>query len=270
MKNYYKYIIPCLAITLLFSSCYDTMDDKASIDALYETLTNPVVNATTATAETYQTATATGSVATLENVQEVGFQISTDSSFGKYETVTCEEVSQEFTAEFSGLEEKTTYYVRSYAFTKTGITVYGETTTFTTPKSPIFDIEGTYTATTYQLNWDDYNFYPGYTNKVTIAYVEGSTTEIKITNLYDEGETVVASYDAETGKIVIPSGQLVMTHPDYGDITITGFDENLDFTDEIELQFTPLGGKIDSFMWGLKVMEIYFWDACITSMSHDE
>ena len=272
MKKLFKYVIPCLAVTFMMTSCYSTMDDKASIDAQFAQYANPVVNQAVASATTFETGTATASVGSLENVQEVGFQISTDASFSSYESIVCEEVSESFSASFSGLKEETTYYVRSYAFTKTGLTVYGEATSFTTPKSPIFDIEGTYTASTSLLDFKTYEFGPGYSNKVTISYVEGSKTEINITNLYDEGETVIGSYDAETGEITIPSGQLVMNDAEYGPIVIAGLNNELKFTDEVTLKFTKLGGKIDAFMWGLAMTgdyQGYVWAACMTTMLHD-
>lgn len=272
MKKLFKYVIPCLAVTFMMTSCYSTMDDKASIDAQFAQYANPVVNQAVASATTFETGTATASVGSLENVQEVGFQLSTDASFSSYDTYVCEEVSESFSTSFEGLEEQTTYYVRSYAFTKTGLTVYGEATSFTTPRSPIFDIEGTYTASTSLLDFKTSEFGPGYSNKVTISYVEGSKTEINITNLYDEGETVIGSYDAETGEITIPSGQLVMTHDTYGPFVIVGLDNELNFTDEVTLKFTKLGGKIDAFMWGLAMTgdyQGYVWAACMTTMSHD-
>lgn len=271
MKKLFKYVIPCLAVTFMMTSCYSTMDDKASIDAQFAQYANPVVNQAVASATTFETGTATASVGSLENVQEVGFQLSTDASFSSYDTYVCEEVSESFSTSFEGLEEQTTYYVRSYVFTKTGIAVYGEATSFTTPKSPIYEIEGTYSATTQRLNFDTGDFEPGYTNKVTISYVEGSTTEINITNLYNKDETLTASYDPETGEIVIPAGQLVMNHESYGPVTLTGVNLNEgSFTDEVKLKFTSLGGKIDTFIWGLRVMDIYFWDVCATSLSHDD
>ena len=33
MKKLFKYVIPCLAVTFMMTSCYSTMDDKASIDS---------------------------------------------------------------------------------------------------------------------------------------------------------------------------------------------------------------------------------------------
>lgn len=273
MKKLFKYVIPCLAVTFMMTSCYSTMDDKASIDAQFAQYANPVMNSTIASATTFETGTATASVGSLENVQEVGFQLSTDASFSSYDTYVCEEVSESFSTSFEGLEEQTTYYVRSYVFTKTGIAVYGEATSFTTPKSPIYEIEGTYSATTQLFNFDTGEFEPGYTNKVTISYVEGSTTEINITNLYNKDETLTASYDPETGEIVIPAGQLIMDHKSYGPVTLVGVGVNTDgysFTDEVKLKFTALGGKIDNFIWGTKVMEVYFLDILATSLSHDD
>ena len=35
MKKLFKYVIPCLAVTFMMTSCYSTMDDKASIDAQF-------------------------------------------------------------------------------------------------------------------------------------------------------------------------------------------------------------------------------------------
>ena len=74
MKKLFKYVIPCLAVTFMMTSCYSTMDDKASIDAQFAQYANPVMNSTIASATTFETGTATASVGSLENVQEVGFQ----------------------------------------------------------------------------------------------------------------------------------------------------------------------------------------------------
>ena len=55
---------------------------------------------------------------------------------------------------------------------------------------------GGYTAVDY--NTEDNS--AGESYEVTIEFVSGSTTDIKITNLWDGGKTINAKYDSKTGK----------------------------------------------------------------------
>jgi hypothetical protein len=41
MKNIFKTLIPCLALSVALTGCYDEMEDKASIDAKFELANTP-------------------------------------------------------------------------------------------------------------------------------------------------------------------------------------------------------------------------------------
>ena len=67
-----------LAAATLFTSCWDTMDDKASIDAAYNSesqITSTGVTLTSATVKSYKRIDLVGSVSNLENVTEMGFMV---------------------------------------------------------------------------------------------------------------------------------------------------------------------------------------------------
>ena len=51
MKNIFKTLIPCLVLALGVSSCYDEMDDKATVDAQYALATTPTVALSSAAAD---------------------------------------------------------------------------------------------------------------------------------------------------------------------------------------------------------------------------
>lgn len=245
MKKLFKYVIPCVAIALSLTSCSDTMDDKAAIDAKYEKLEIPTIAVSSAIAGSYSEAVATGALSAVDNAQEVGFQVSTDESFATYASFVSEEVAAEFTAKLTNLTEKTTYYVRPYVFTKTGQTVCGEATSFTTPGAPYFDIIGTYTAVDYEhssaVDFDQ----SGDSYTVTVSYADGSDTEVEIFNLWGGGETLVGVYDAATSTITVPTGQNLYYYDGYGYVTARAVNDNItNYQDNIIFKFTPLGGMM--------------------------
>ena len=246
MKKFYKYMIPCVALALSLTSCNSTMDDKAAIDAQYENLDDPTIAMGTAIAASYETAVATGSLSDVENVQEVGFQVSADETFTTSENYPSETVAANFTAELTGLSELSTYYVRAFVFTKTGKTFYSEATTFTTPEAQIFDVIGSYTAIDYELS-DEMEFEPGTPYTVTIAFADGSDTEVEISNLWNGGETIMGVYDPESSTITVPTGQLLYDDPDYGDVTAMALNDDItDYQDDIVFTFKPVGGTMVS------------------------
>ena len=96
MKNIFKYMIPCLVVAFGLTSCNSTMDDKASIDAMYEKATTAVATMGSTNADDYQTITVNGSVTNQAEVVEVGFQVSKASDFSTSATYyNVDEVVQE-------------------------------------------------------------------------------------------------------------------------------------------------------------------------------
>lgn len=271
MKNFFIYMIPCLAFALSLTSCNDTMDDKAVIDAKYENLDNPTIAMATAVASSYETATATGSISDLANAHEVGFQVSTDETFAISKNYPSEEVAAEFSANLTGLKEKTTYYVRAYVFTKSGRTIYSESTTFTTPKIPIYDVDGSYTAEDYEHGEDGF-VVSGKPYTMTITFAEGSDTEVEIFNLWGGGETLMGVYDAESSTITVPTGQNLYDYPDNGYVVANAVnDEMTAYQDDIVLKFTPLGGLIvTGFYEPYLPAADYSFGLIYTSMKHND
>lgn len=272
MKKFFKYMIPCLAFALSLTSCNDTMDDKAAIDAQYENLENPTVAMASAAASSYEKAVASGILSDLENVQEVGFQVSTDEAFSTYKNYVCAEVAAEFTAELTGLEEKTTYYVRAFVFTKTGQTILGEATTFTTPKAPYYDVDGTYTAVDYAHSSATVYEQDGNPYTMTISFAEGSDTEVEIFNLWGGGETMMGVYDPEAATITVPTGQNLYNYPDYGYVIANAVNNAMsNYQDDIIFKFTSLGGLMVTGIYQAYLPAAdYSFGFIHTSMKHND
>lgn len=247
MKMFFKYTVPCMVLALAFTSCYDTMDDKAVIDGKYEIFDDPTVAMVSAEATTYETADVSGVVSDLENVQEFGFQVSADETFANSTNYISEDATVEFAAELSDLSEQTTYYVRAYVFTKTGHTVYSEATTFTTPVAPFFDIDGEYTAIDYAHTAPTSYTQSGGSYSMYISFVEGSETEVEIYNLWDGDETMIGVYDAETSTITVPTGQNLYEYPGYGYVIANAVNDAMTgYQDAIVFKFTSLGGLMET------------------------
>lgn len=97
--------------------------------------------------------------------------------------------------------------------------------------------------------------------------VEVNGTEVKITNFWEGGETVVGTYDAETQTITIPTQQVVMLHSNYGDVWMMAIDNTASYIGEITCKFTPKGGFFQTGYWEALCSAGYFgryW----TEMSH--
>lgn len=247
MKNILKYMIACLVAVLALASCDSTMDDKATIDAKYLTGTNTTATVSAVTAIDYQTVEATGAVSATDDVIEVGIQLSPEVDFAKNViSVTHDTIESTFTVSKGGLAELTTYYVRAYAVTRAGGIVVSEAQTATTPKTPIFSLNGTYSAIEYDLNDDDewestdqYN--------VTVEFDEEDPTIVNITNIWDRGMTVQGQYDEKTGVVTVPNNQVIYVHKTYGNVWVRGLAPDLSgYTSDVKFTFTKIGGKMVS------------------------
>ena len=269
MKKIFKYMIPCMAFALSLTSCNETMDDKAKIDAQYDTMEAPAIAMASAAATAYDKATVTGTVLDLENVQEVGFQVATDAQFSSFDSYVSDEVATTFTAEITDLQEKTTYYVRSYVFTKTGKIAVSEATSFTTPKAPIYDIDGTYTVTEYNASTGEAG---ASTYQMTVTFDESNPSKVYIYNLWDGDETMTGVYDAETNTISVPSNQNIYYYPGYGYVIARGVNDAITaYVNKITFTFTPLGGTmVSSIMQAYLTAASYSFGFFYVSMKHND
>lgn len=243
MKNIFKTLIPCLALALGLTGCYDEMDDKAVVDAKYALANTPTVSMSSATANDHSSATVTASISTVEGVVESGFMVAGSSDFSGAKAYIVESASS-ISAQVTGLAELTTYYVKAYAFLGDGRLIYSEPTSVTTLEAPSYELAGTYAAT----EFDAESGSEAGTYEVT---VEVNGTEVKITNLWDGGMTVTGTYDAETNTVTIPTGQVITVDPSYGDVWMYGVNDAISaYTDAIVCQFTPKGGFLTTSYWG--------------------
>lgn len=252
MKKIFKYIIPCMALAFAMTSCDSTMDDKASIDAQYAKASSATVSLTAASAVDFQTITAAVSVGNHSEVVEEGVQISTAADFSANVTsVPNDTVDASFEVTKGGLAEQTSYYVRAYAVTKTAGTIVTEAQTITTPKAPIFPIDGKYTAIEWGFNDETGEWEAGAPYEVTVEFDAADPTMINITNIWDGGMTVKGQYDEAKGTITVPNEQVIYVHPSYGDVWIQGVNSAISaYTDAVTFQFTALGGKMQSTPMG--------------------
>lgn len=249
MKNIFKYMIPCLVVAFGLTSCNSTMDDKAAIDAMYQRATTAVVALSNANADDYQTITVDGTVTNEAEVIEVGFQVSKSSEFsGGASFYSIDEVAPGFSYTISGLAEKTTYYVRAYAATRTAGIIFSEAKTVTTPAAPIFPLDGTYTVKEVSFDFDSEKWVaPEETYEITVAFDEKDPTIVNITNIWDGGMTVQGQYDKDKGIITVPNMQLIYVHGTYGDVWIQSLTPDLDDdASGVTFTFTALGGKLKS------------------------
>ena len=236
MKNIFKSLISCLALAIGVTSCYDEMDSKSSIDAQHAQSSNVTASINDVSAVSFSKVSANGAVSDVEGVLEVGFILSSSADFTTYTTYPAKEVATSFNATITDLADASTFYVRSYAYTIDGTKV-SEAASVTTPVAPVFDLNGTYLAVEYSAKDDS----EAGEYEVTVEFVAGSTTDIKITNLWEGGETIDATYDPATGKISIPTMQIIAVHPSYGDVWI----EEKDGGETVSGQFTTKGGFLN-------------------------
>lgn len=247
MKKIFKYILPCLSLMLVFASCNDTMDDKASIDASYEKqFKTATVSIASVTAPTYNSVQVNCTVGDVKDVAEQGIQFSETEDMTNVDFIPNDTIAAEYTMTVDGLEELSTYYVRAYAMSKNGVPVYSEVKQITTPEAPPTPLAGNYIATEYDYEsgvWEPIAPY-----EISIEFEEGSETNVLITNIWEGGMTVKGIYDAETQTITVPNYELIYNHPTYGDVWMESFDDEDE--NAIIFHFNPRGGRMTSTVMG--------------------
>ena len=151
-----------------------------------------------------------------------------------------------FTVNASNLNENTTYYVRTYAVTANSGIVTSESKTIKTPVAPVYSIDGTYTAIQYDAQGKE----EPESYKVQINYVAGSETSVEIFNIFNGGQKITGTYNKADGTLVIPTDQIVMLHPSYGEVLMKGVDDAIEnYTKTISCSFTAKGGTLITGNW---------------------
>ena len=75
--------------------------------------------------------------------------------------------------------------------------------------------------------------------KVQINYVAGSETSVEIFNIFNGGQKITGTYNKADGTLVIPTDQIVMLHPSYGEVLMKGVDDAIEnYTKTISCSFT--------------------------------
>lgn len=237
--------MPCLAFFACLTSCDDEMGAKADIDNAFASTEQPAVTMTAAQVN-ITTISMTGAVDNIDNVLEVGFQVSETEDFASCESYPAATVEQSFAVNVSELEEMTTYYVRPYAVTRAAGTAVGAVSAVTTSVLPTYALDGTYTVTEYKFDsknevWQKEN--GSYT--MDIRFVQGSTTNVEITGLWGGDKTIDGIYDAATQTVIVPSEQVIDVDSKYGDVYAIGVNDAITaYTANIVFKFTPKGGKM--------------------------
>lgn len=255
MKKIFKLLLVCLCLPVALTGCYSEMDDKADIDAQYVGGTAPTTSLTSATVTSFSTMEAVGTVdAKGGTVLEAGVMLSTSSDFASFDSYAAEEVSESFTVSISGLNDNTTYYVRSYAVSAANGIVVSEAQTASTPVAPIFDVDGTYTTQEYEIDTETGTESLSATYKVTIAFAEGSDTKVNITNLFEGGETIVGTYNKDRGTITVAQNQIIGVHSSYGNIFIRPVNDEISgYVSSATFTFQSKGGFMNSSIWAASV-----------------
>lgn len=251
MKNLFKYIIPCLAVALTLTSCYDTKDDKAGIDASYESKYATPTASIQVTAPAHNTVNVSLTVDDPSLVAEQGIQLSMTNDFAEIDTYVNDTIEAVYSEEIGGFEELTTVYVRGYAMGRNGQVVYTSVQSITTPEAPQTPLAGTYTVIEVDRNNAGAWVPAAETYQMTVAFEEGSEEIVNITNIWDGGKTVQGVYDVATHTITVPNYQILYVHPSYGEVWIQGFKPDMsDYSDAVTFTFNPRGGRMVSTPMG--------------------
>lgn len=255
MKNIFRILVPCLLLMTAVSSCYDEMDSKASIDDKYAGSVAPVVSLTNASVVTFSSIEVSGSIdAQDNNLLEVGVMLSTSSDFSTYNSYAAPEVGSAFTMTVTRLEDNTTYYVRSYAVSEASGTAVSEAQSISTPVAPIFELDGVYTANQYRIDTSTGVATLDGTYKVTIAFIEGSATNISITNLYNGERTISGVYNQARGTFTVARGTIIADHSTYGEVFINPVDDEISsYLSNATFTFQTKGGFLNSSTWAASV-----------------
>lgn len=132
MKKIFKFIVPCMALACMMTSCYDTMDDKAAVEAAWGSAETPSVTIKSMTPDA-TTAEVSFSVS-AQKYSEVGVAVSQSADMSNAAYTPAESAEgTDFTVTAKKLTPKSTYYVAAYAVNVYGQRVLSQAQQMTTP-----------------------------------------------------------------------------------------------------------------------------------------
>lgn len=235
-------------VVFAFATCSDDplvkdkVDAKFAVDSPTITISQPE-NVTAASADLSLT------VSSLDEVVELGFIRATKSDFSNSSGVSVSADGSTTVSSTVGVVPLTKYYVKGYAISKSGNTVYSDVLSFETPDAPFIEkITGSYKA-----NMVSY-FDDTYTSTITIKphsedgkviienldpyFAENGFTADKEYNIF------YATYDEDSSTITIPGGQPV----GYPGVEFTPLN-----AEELVLQVKDNGAtlSVSDVMWGV-------------------
>ncbi len=237
-----------LGLTIAFASltsCFKVMGDKASYDAQFAVdapkvtldITDIKFNKATATFGVYDS---------VDLAHQTGIMFSETEDFAEYETIISDAAGKPVL--ISGLLPLSTYFVRAFVYGKGGQVAYSDIKKFTTADSPAFPLAGNYTATDYKLNTSTYTFAQDGDSYDVFITVSGN--DVEIFNLWGGEEIITGTYDTATHIIAVPTFQLILLHPTYGEVVAAALKADLsDYDDYVYFEFAPKGGTIETSMY---------------------
>ena len=243
MKKYLFLSITSLLLASFMVACEDEdTPSKSDFDIEYDASIAPTISTTDVVVLNFSTVKITGSLEVkTDKVLEIGAMLSTDEQFTNSIICAAADLNTPFTVNASNLNENTTYYVRTYAVTANSGIVTSESKTIKTPVAPVYSIDGTYTA----IQYDAQGKAEPESYKVQINYVAGSETSVEIFNIFNGGQKITGTYNKADGTLVIPTDQIVMLHPSYGEVLMKGVDDAIEnYTKTISCSFTAKGGTL--------------------------
>lgn len=247
-KQIFKIEVLLLLAVLFLVTCGDDPLVKSEVDAKHK-VDDPALTISTPTNLTATSVELSTTLSDLENVYEAGFLRSSSEDFKNPLSTLVELGDAQTLTTTIGLAPLTKYFVKAYAITKSGNTVFSDVVTFETPDAPFIDkISGRYRASM-DGYWGD-----SYTSTITIKPHE-EEGKVTIENLdpyfFSNGftaekgfNTFEASYDEGALTITIQGGQLV----GYQAVEITPYEAQ-----SIVLQVKDNGAtlSVGDVMWGV-------------------
>lgn len=215
-KNIFKILMSLFVVTFVFHSCVDEALVKSEIDKKFEVAT-PSVSISEAKNETPTSAEFTLTLSDLSLAHEVGLMASANSDFSNPRMVTVKVGDSNTVDAKINLSANSSYFIKGYVISKSGVVSYSETKQLTTPDVPFVEkIIGTYKSTTMVSYFDEADTY---ISTITIKKheTEGmliieNLSPFFVSNGYtaDKGANIFeATYSEAAKTITIAAGQLI-------------------------------------------------------------
>lgn len=265
MKKFFSMSVVLAVMALFCVSCTDTMDDKSDVENGFTKYAVPAMGIAV-DVESYSSAAVHLTADKVEGVLEQGVYM-VDVKDGEDIFVAADSVAEKCEMLVDCFEELSTYEVFPYVMMKSGNIVKGDKSVkITTPKMPVFTVEGEYVVTEWEYDWDidDYvkeaDTYP-----MTITFTSGNEEEggtVSIYNLWGSKKYITGTFDPETKSITIPKDQVIDEDADYGNMWIAGETEDGNIVLDLD------GITFNSCEWSVNV-ELGTWGYYMVEMKRD-